>query len=63
MVEFQNIAVDLELVSTNLEDSLEIMQKEYMNYKESLKKYPFNSDLMCEQFLEVFEKIHIQNKN
>mgnify|MGYP006090993321 FL=1 len=40
-----------------LEKSLETMQKNYLVYKESLKKYPFSSDLMCQEFLNIFDTL------
>jgi glycosyltransferase involved in cell wall biosynthesis len=40
-----------------LEKSLEIMQKNYLEYKEALKRYPFSSDLMCREFLNIFETL------
>lgn len=46
---------------TNLEDSIMTIKNNYRTIKKSLKEYPFNSDLMCEQFLEVFETVHKKN--
>ena len=37
--------------------------KNYDDYYEKLKKYPFNSEKMCEDFFEVFEKLIMEKKN
>ena len=37
--------------------------KNYDDYYEKLKKYPFNSEKMCEDFFEVFEKLIKEKKN
>tara|TARA_B100000902_G_scaffold59643_1_gene66766 strand:- start:49657 stop:50754 length:1098 start_codon:yes stop_codon:yes gene_type:complete len=39
----------------NFEQSLEFIISNYDQYKERLKSYPFNSDKMCEEFLDLFE--------
>tara|TARA_A100001035_G_C27785680_1_gene504222 strand:+ start:4111 stop:5211 length:1101 start_codon:yes stop_codon:yes gene_type:complete len=47
----------------DLEETINKITSEYKFYKKELKKYPFNSEEMCEQFLEIFETIDLENKN
>jgi len=46
----------------NFETILEKMIIEYSFYLEKMKNYPFNSDKMCKEFLDLFEEL-IENKS
>ena len=42
----------------DLKDSLEKTRSEYIKLKTKLLDYPFNSEKMCDQFVDIFEKIY-----
>ena len=37
------------------------IQTNYNYYKEKLKTYPYNSDFMCKNYLDIFDKL-IKNR-
>lgn len=41
----------------DLEQSLEIIYKNYNKYAQKLSNYPFNAEKMCRDFLSLFEKL------
>ena len=47
---------------SNLEDKLDYVIKNYLHYEKKMANYPFSSDIMCSNFLDLFEKM-INNKN
>ena len=46
------------IVIDDLKDSLEKTRSEYIKLKTRLLDYPFNSEKMCDQFVDIFEKIY-----
>ena len=47
---------------TNFEETLLSIKTSYFDLKKQIKNYPFNSDNMCQEFLNLFEHI-ISNKS
>ena len=47
---------------TNFEETLLSMKTSYFDLKKQIKNYPFNSDNMCQEFLNLFEHM-ISNKS
>ncbi len=41
----------------NLEEKLDYVIQNYFLYEKKMKNYPFNSDIMCSNFLELFEEM------
>ena len=44
-----------------LKEKIFEIQTNYNYYKEKLKTYPYNSDFMCKNYLDVFNKL-IENR-
>ena len=47
----------------NLEEKLEEMITDYEKYENALKSYPFSSDKMCKDYLQLFQKTISNRKN
>ena len=47
----------IEYSENNIEEKLKYVLDNYENISEKLKYYPFNSDLMCSEFLNLFEEM------
>lgn len=46
----------------NFEEKLEELINNYTDYKNELNTYPFNSELMCKEYLDLFTKLVENNK-
>ena len=52
----------VEYNESNFEKKLEYFIKNYDNYSDKIKNYPFNSEKMCADFLKLFEKMIVNKK-
>lgn len=53
----------IEYKENNLEEKIEFVLKNYDTYSTKMKIYPFNSDQMCFEFLNLFEEMLINKKS
>tara|TARA_B100000676_G_C18081761_1_gene851774 strand:- start:1350 stop:2405 length:1056 start_codon:yes stop_codon:yes gene_type:complete len=51
----------IEYTEKNIEEKLKYVLENYDNISERINNYPFNSDLMCSEFLNLFEEM-LENK-
>ena len=51
----------IEYTQENLEEKLKYAINNYKSYFKKIESYPFNSDLMCDQFLNLFDEM-LDNK-
>ena len=47
----------IEYTEKNIEEKLMYVLENYENISERINNYPFNSDLMCSEFLNLFEEM------
>lgn len=53
----------IEYSTSNLEDKIEQLQKDYGEVIDSLRSYPHNASKMCEDYLKLFEEMYSNKKN
>ena len=52
----------VEYTLENIEEKLESVIQDYEYYSQKMKNYPFNSDKMCEDFVQLFHKMLNERK-
>ena len=51
------------IVLGDLKDSIEKLRIKYPELKKKLKEYPFSSEKMCDQFVDIFEQIIVEKSS
>ena len=41
----------------SLKEKIYKIMEEYNNFRDNLKSYPYNSELMCKNYLDIFDKL------